>query len=486
MRDFYDREPIPPVSKYSCTITIEGADAKIDGTFPLNTVVDATSYFQLGYRFTARYRCHQWDGRIKLFKKVSRTFPAGLTDDVVKALRKEHVQVMVDDKRHCPASVVLDPKSMTLRGIKFDHPFDYQPECALTVANGQRGIVAVATNGGKTIIAALVIKMLKLPSLFIVPSKELLYQTQKVLAKTLETPVGLIGDAHWSPGKWVTVATVDTLYSRLAQPECRDFLSTINVIFIDEAHHTPSDSWYQVVRACPAYYRFGMSGTPLKRSDGADLRLVGATGPILYEVRNKALIERGISVGATILFLKITKPDIPKGTPYREVYQLGIVENPYRNKALCDCIAKFVEDGLNVLVLVKEIEHGNILDRNIWSYPKKSFIPHQFINGTEHSDVRRKALDEFRSGTIRVLIATSILDEGIDVPNIDVLALAGGGKSSIKTLQRLGRGLRKGGNIDQLFVLETADFQHSYLLKHSLQRLEDYQAEDCFTIKEVE
>jgi hypothetical protein len=149
VRDFYDREPIPPVSKYSCTITIEGADAKIDGTFPLNTVVDATSYFQLGYRFTARYRCHQWDGRIKLFKKVSRTFPAGLTDDVVKALRKEHVQVMVDDKRHCPASVVLDPKSMTLRGIKFDHPFDYQPECALTVANGQRGIVAVATNGGK-------------------------------------------------------------------------------------------------------------------------------------------------------------------------------------------------------------------------------------------------------------------------------------------------------------------------------------------------
>lgn len=481
-----ERRPLPPISKYSCTITIEGADAKIDGTFPLETVVDATSYFQPGYQYTSRYRCHHWDGRIKLFKKVSRTFPAGLTNDVVEALRQQHVRVMVDDQRNCPGSVVLDPGAMNLKNIKFDHPYDYQPECAKAMINGQRGIVAVATNGGKTIIAVLAIKMLKLPSLFMVPGKDLLYQTHRVFEKTLDMPVGLVGDAHWSPNPLMTVATVDTLFSRLAHPQCRDFLNTINVIFADECHHVGSDSWYQVMRACPAYYRFGLSGTPLKRSDGADLRLVGATGPVLYEVKNKILIERGISVGATILFLKITKPAIPKGTQYKEVYRLGIVENPYRNQELCKHIAEFVENGLSVLVLVKEISHGDILDKKLWSYPKKSFIPHQFINGTEPSDVRRKALEEFRSGTVKVLIATSILDEGVDVPNIDVLALAGGGKSSIKTLQRLGRGLRKGGNVDQLYVLETADFQHSYLLKHSLQRLEDYQAEDCFTIQEVQ
>lgn len=485
VRHAHRRTPTPPVSKYNCTITVEGADAKIDGTFPLETVVDATSYFQPGYQYTSRYRCHRWDGRIKLFKKVSRTFPAGLIDDVVQALRKQHVRVMVDDQRHCPGSVVLGSDSMTLKGVKFDFPYDYQPECAESMVKGQRGIVAVATNGGKTVIAALATKMLRLPTLFMVPGKDLLYQTHRVFEKTLQMPVGLVGDAHWSPGQFITVATVGTLYSRLAKPDCRDFLNSVQVIFADECHHVGSDSWYQVMRACPAYYRFGLSGTPLKRSDGGDLKLVGATGPVLYEVKNKTLIERGISVGATILFLKITKPPIPKSTHYDEVYRLGIVENPYRNQELCRHVAEFVGDGLSVLMLVREIAHGDILDKKLWSYPKNSFIPHQFINGTEPSDVRRKALDEFRSGTIKVLIATSILDEGVDIPNIDVLVPAGGGKSSIKTLQQLGRGLRKGGNVDQLFVLETADFQHQYLLKHSLQRLEDYQAEDCFTIKEV-
>ena len=92
---------------------------------------------------------------------------------------------------------------------------------------------------------------------------------------------------------------------------------------------------------------------------------------------------------------------------------------------------------------------------------------------------------EFRDGTIKVIIATSILDEGVDLPNIDVLVLAGGLKSSIATLQRVGRGLRTGGNVDRLYVVDTIDFQNHHLLKHSFQRLQDYRAEDCFEIEEI-
>jgi superfamily II DNA or RNA helicase len=474
--------------QYSCTIVIQGTDAKIEGTFPVQPILDATSYLQPGYRFTAQYRSKQWDGRIKLFKQVTRTFPAGLTQIVLKALRKEQVQVQVDDQRNCPGQP--QPVSgLSLQGVRFDYPFDYQPECAQALVAARRGVAAVATNGGKTVISALVIKMLRLPTLFMVPNLELLRQTSKMFRAYLglqpndSRDVGVVGDGAWNPGRWVTVATVDTLYARIGKDECRNFLKSVKVVFADECHHVASDSWYQVMRFCDAYYRFGLSGTPLKRSDGADLRLIGVTGPVAHTVRNKELIDRGISVQPTIQVHKITKPVIAKRTKWQEVYQLGIVENTWRNTKLCLLTAELVNQGLSVLMLVKEIKHGEILDAKLWQSPQQGFIPHQFINGQETSEVRQKALDDFRKGELKVIIATSILDEGVDIPNIDALVLAGGGKSSIRTLQRVGRGLRKGGNVDHLTVIDTADFTHPYLTRHSMKRLHDYRAEECFKIE---
>lgn len=470
--------------EYSCDIIIEGKDARIEGSFPIDVVVDATSYFTPGYKFTQKYKCKLWDGRTKLFNRVTRTFPAGLADLVLQELRKHKVHVQLDDRRYCPNFTVHFPE--TLPGATFDHPFDFQPICAFEMARRQRGVVGVATNGGKTTIAALMIAAVKIPTLFIVPNRTLLYQTQKVMAERLSLKledVGLIGDGHWEPGKWITISTADTLHSRLDTPTCRDFLDTIQMVFCDEAHHVGSDSWYLVMRACNAFYRFGMSGTPLKRSDGADLRLIGVTGPLIFEVKNKELVERKISVQPVIHFLKITEPSLPTRMPYREVHKLGIVENPYRNNEICKAVAEFVEQGFSALIVVDEIMHGEILDKRLWTFKQRSFIPHQFINGREEMEVIHKALDDFRRGDLKVLIATSILNEGLDMPNIDVLALAGGGKAAITLLQRIGRGLRKGGNTDKLHIIDTADFQHKYLLRHSLQRMKEYKEQDCFEIE---
>ena len=77
-----------------------------------------------------------------------------------------------------------------------------------------------------------------------------------------------------------------------------------------------------------------------------------------------------------IQFLKIKKPKLPKKTPYPDAYKHGMVINPYRNKALCEKIAEFVEQNKKVVVLVKEIEHGNVLDDYLWKFKQKSFIPH--------------------------------------------------------------------------------------------------------------
>jgi len=198
-------------------------------------------------------------------------------------------------------------------------------------------------------------------------------------------------------------------------------------------------------------------------------------------VRNKDLIERGISNKVEIQMLRVDKPYIDARTPYKDVYEVGVVDNLWRNKELCSLAAEWVEKGRQVVILVSEIEHGEKLSNEIQARK----VSQQFIHGKKPTWVREQAILDFESGDLKVLISSTILDEGVDTPCIDVLILAGGLKSYIKALQRIGRGVRKGGVSDKLIVIDTADFQHEYLLKHSLERLDAYKAEDCFEIVEI-
>lgn len=469
------------------TITIDGAVAQITGDYPIGIVREVTSYYKQGYQFTPRYRSGHWDGKVHLLSRLRKTFPAGLVEDVRSALIENGTKVMVDDHRSCPPIPPID-KFINLQGVSFDYPYDYQPDCMEQMILKKRGVIAVATNGGKSEIACLVIACLRLPTLFLVPGKDLLYQTRKRFAERLdmhEIDIGIIGDGHWNPKQWITVATIDTLSNRLKKDYCREFLQSVDIMFADECHHVGSDSAYKVLSNCSAYFRYGMSGTPLKRSDGADLRLIAATGPVIYEIRNKELIERGVSSEVEIHFHKIKKPTLDKKMPYQDVREEGIVENLARNRKICSVASDFASQDKRVLILVRELAHGHELDKRLWTNKQIDFTPHQFINGKEEMEVRLSALRDFERGDLKILIATSILDEGVDIPNIDVLIFAGGGKSSIKTMQRVGRGIRRGDGNKRLIVVDFADFQHRYLLDHSFQRFNDYKAEDCFDILEV-
>lgn len=331
-----------------------------------------------------------------------------------------------------------------------------------------------------TEISAAVTKHLGLRTLFIVTTRELLYQSRERFMKRLGVgpkEVGLIGDGHWSPGTWVTIATLDTLESRLNKKECHQFLETIEALFVDECHHLGSETWYKVCVLCPAVYRFGLSGTPLDRTDGADLRLIGAMGDVIVDIDNKFLVERGVSAKAKIIWDKITKPVLGK-VNYQTAYKKGVVENPELLARVIEWTKVFRKLGLGVLILTEEIKQGQRIDEALWTETDGEFIPHQYIYGDEDTDVRRQALQDFGSGQLPVLVASTILDEGVDVPTIDALILAGSKKSKIKTMQRLGRGLRG----KKLVVVEFANFTSDYLLKHSMQRLRDYKNEECFPI----
>lgn len=478
----------------SYTITVEGGVSIIDGkiTRPiLDAITEVTSYFKQGYQFSNRFRSGVWDGRIRLFSRYRRSFPTGLLNDVVGALKDEGIRVQIDDKRHMPSiPPIPPPEECGLIGINFDHPYDYQVGVMAKAILAKRGILHIATNGGKTEIACLISQCLRLPTLFLVPGKDLLHQTADRFMHRLgldNQEVGVIGDGRWQVGDWITIATVASLHANLKKQKCQDLLDQTQLLFADECHQVGADTWFQVMQNCNAYFRFGMSGTPLNRTDGADLRLVAVTGPIITKIRNKYLIERGISCKVEVWMLPVRKPlGIDPKTPYNDAYDIGIVENLWRNRAIAILNAYFARQGLQSIVLIRKIDHGKELDQRLWTVPGREFVPHQFICGREPTTVRQQALKDFKRGDLQSVISTKILNQGIDVPCIDVLFMGGGGESSIETLQKVGRGIRTGGNTNKLIVVDFADFTNRHLLKHSLQRLKDYKDEDCFTIKQID
>lgn len=468
-------------------ITIYGPTSMLTGEYPLTEVRLATSWLVEGHTYTTPYRKGIWDGRKNLFNSKTGAFPTGLLKTVCGVLDEHKIEYTVTDKRQDPGAVrtlptLDDPEcaeAFTPSGVSFTGKYAYQLSAARTMVEKKQGLVRVATNGGKTEISCAVVKYLNLKTLFIVTSRELLYQAQKRFSTRLGVPldeIGLIGDGHWEPGDWVTIATLDTLESRLDTEQCQRFLKTIEVLFVDEVHHAGSETWYEVATTCPAYYRYGLSGTPLDRTDGANLRIIAATGDIIVDIGNKFLVDAGVSARANIIFDKITEPRIPARTKYNEVYKQGVVENDQLNAKVIEWTKVCHNAGLSVLVLVEEIQHGKALDEMMWTKTGGKFIPHQFIWGDESTEIRAAALQEFSNRTLPVLISSTILDEGVDVPTIDVIILAGSRKSKIRTLQRLGRGLRG----EKLIVIEFSNFCNDYLLKHSLVRFRDYKEEGCF------
>jgi hypothetical protein len=234
-------------------ITIYGPIAKLTGEFPLNAVREATSYAVEGAEFAQSYRKGMWDGRKHLFKTNTGAFPTGLLDLVTHVLDVAGVKYQVTDLRK---PLAPQGSNYDLVGVKMEDKFDYQLDAAKQAVAAKQGILRIATNGGKTEIACAITQYLKQPTLFMVTTRELLYQARERFKKRLgvtDAEVGLVGDGTWEPGSWVTIATADTLESRFDQQACQDLLKGAQVLFVDECHHAGSETWYNVCTACHRY-----------------------------------------------------------------------------------------------------------------------------------------------------------------------------------------------------------------------------------------
>ncbi|MNJ40925.1 ATP-dependent RNA helicase RhlE [compost metagenome] len=230
------------------------------------------------------------------------------------------------------------------------------------------------------------------------------------------------------------------------------------------------------------YYRFGLTGTVSKPGDAENLinrtRLLGCTGKIIIKISNKFLIEQGFSAEPTVFMLSIDCPTIDWGD-YRDALEEGIINNYARNHTFVSKVVERSTLGHQCLIIVNETSHGEIVKDLLDEMGVESVFTH----GQRSGAFRNESLDRFKSGEIRVLIATTILDEGVDVSGINCLFLMAGGKSMRQVLQRIGRGLRKKADGSGVEVYDALDYHNTYLAEHTMERYGIYKNEGFQVVK---
>lgn len=262
----------------------------------------------------------------------------------------------------------------------------------------------------------------------------------------------------------------------------REFLDTITVMIVDEAHHSKSDTWYNNLMTCEnALYRIALTGSIDKKDELLWMRMQGLFGDVISRVTNKQLIEEGHSAKPTINIIPIANPnDIDNIDEYRVAYEKGIINNNFRNKLIAKLTEKWYNEDKGILIIVNFIDHGN----NISELLDGLNVEHYFLHGEVDSEIRKQKLNDMRSGKLKVMIATSLIDEGVDISGINSLILGAGGKSLRQVLQRVGRALRKKKDDNTTQIYDFADMTSRFLFHHSKEREKIYREEE-FEIRKM-
>lgn len=452
-----------------------------------------------------------WNGKSSFFDVANNTFPAGFAYMVQNELAKIGHQVMPICKPHAEP---LGPENPIVDEFGNDDPrYDYQLKALRQVEKHGAGIIRVATGGGKSKIAKLIMARYRRMTLFLTTRGILLYQMDDQL-REIGLNTGQVGDGELRVVRGVNLGMVQTLVQALEEPnlgkEVRavvksinlskgknpdmpreeilklaqekfdakarkreaiiKFLSLIEVVIGEEAHEAGGTSYYEILRHCKnATIRVALTATPFMRDSAADnMRLMAAFGPVLIDIPEKLLIDRGILAKP---FFKFVDCEAPKGlfksSPFERAYKLGYTENENMLSSMLRDAQMAARRKLPTLTLVARKAHGDaILD----CY-RQAGLRFEFLKGEDKQVDRRAQLQKLVTGELDGVIGTNILDVGVDVPAIGLVQLAGGMKAEVALRQKVGRGLRFkkiGANI--AFIADYSCNLNTTLRDHARQR----------------
>lgn len=443
-------------------------------------------------RFRPSYQLGRWDGAVSFFG-LGGTSYLYMAPAVLEFLESRNYYIEIEDLRTSPA---LEFNSITEEywgdtcwpssHIAAGQPIrlrDYQVDIINKFLLNPQCLQAISTGAGKTIISATLAKICEKygRTIIIVPSKSLVEQTEADYVNC-GLDVGVYYGDRKELGRTHTICTWQSLSildkktkDNTAVLTLAEFLDGINTVMVDECHSVKAGILKTLLthNLCNSPIRWGLTGT-IPKDEIDQLNLKVALGELINEVKAADLQAQGVLSNCHVSIMQTA--EWKEFGSYAEELKY-LVTDVARIKFISDMIADISTSG-NTLVLVNRIDSGKLIIEN---------IPHAvFISGEVKTKDRKEEYDDIKTSTNKIIIATyGVAAVGLDIPRLFNVVLLEPGKSFVRVIQSIGRGLRKAGDKDHVEIYDiTATTK--YAKKHLTERKRFYkEANYAFTVNKI-
>ena len=443
-------------------------------------------------RYQPSYRLGRWDGTVAFFG-VGGTGYINQLDEILPILDDLGYDIEVDDHRQHP-TIAFEKITEEFWGDKVwpsGHRFAGEPirlrndqvEVVNNFLETPQALQEVATGAGKTIMTATLSKICEKygRTMIIVQNKSLVEQTEEDYIN-----VGLDVGVYYGDRKelnkthtictWQSLNILDKKSHDTDLLTLAEFTEGVAAIIIDEVHQAKAEVLKKLltVNFANSPIRWGLTGTvPKEKFEYESIRC--SIGEVIHRVTANQLQEKGILAQCHVNITQVT--DVKEFRSYADEYKY-LVTDPDRIKWLSKKINEIALTG-NTLVLVNRIDSGKML---IDLIPEAAFV-----SGAVKSKERKEEYDEIKTSDNKIIVATyGVAAVGINIPRIFNLVLLEPGKSFVRVIQSIGRGIRKAEDKDFVQIWDITS-SCKYAKRHLTERKKFYKdAKYPFTITKVD
>jgi superfamily II DNA or RNA helicase len=309
------------------------------------------------------------------------------------------------------------------------------------------GILKAPPGSGKTVMMSALVCRFGVQTAILVQNQEPFRQAYDTLCASTDIgEVGRIGLGCKEPST-VSVVMIQTLSQELQKNpdgEVATWWKGVKALFVDECHHAVSDAYlFALSEADNVIYQISVSATPHRDDERGDW-ILPLLGPVRHAITFKEQIDTGNLCPLTVFVQPVpekvygfvrdgigstARTKKQAGEQYKAVYDDYVIEGSTgRNQMCVEFVRAANAKGLTVAVIVSRVEHALEISKLL---PEATVI-----TGGDKKSYRTEVLDQLHHREIKCIIST-LLDEAVDVPSLDAVAIMAGGRSSVKVEQRI-------------------------------------------------
>ena len=427
-------------------------------------------------RYLPAVRLGRWDGKISYFQMGGSTY-VNLLPEIIPILEDFNYDIELDDQRDYKTTFEFEQvteNSFSHHSWPKNHPRagepvmlrDYQVEIVNNFLATPQCLQEVATGAGKTIMTAALSQRCEAHgrSIVIVPNKSLVTQTETDY-KNLGLDVGVFFGDRKEFGRTHTICTWQSLNVLLkntknatADVSIGDFLEGVVCVIVDEVHMAKADALKTLLTGVMSRVpiRWGLTGTIPKEKFESQSLLV-SIGPVISQLAASDLQDRGVLAQCHVNIVQLV--DHAEFTNYQSELKY-LLEQEDRLSTIANLVRQVNATG-NTLVLVDRIAAGEALVAQLDNAV--------FVSGSTKAGDRQSEYDEIATSTGKIIVATyGVAAVGINLPRIFNLVLLEPGKSFVRVIQSIGRGIRKAEDKDHVEIWDitsTCKFAKRHLTK---------------------